>query len=97
MADTFESRVRCAAIAGWWTLLIGVGVFLVQWILYLVLGAVQPAWLLTLWGPGADWQQVRTVWFWFLAGFKAFLFLVAFLLMWITLWARQMRKGAGSR
>jgi hypothetical protein len=93
MSDDFESRVRSAAVAGWWTLLIAVGIFLIQWIMYLVVVPVQPRWFLTLWGPGADWQQVRILWFWFLAGFKVSLLLVAFVLLWLTLWARQLRKN----
>lgn len=93
MSDDFESRLHSAAVAGWWTLLIGVGIFLIQWVIYLIVLPVQPNWVLTLWGPGADWQQVRTVWFWFLAGFKVCLALVAFVLLWLTLWARQLRKS----
>jgi hypothetical protein len=96
MNDNFESRIRCATVAGWWTLVIAVALFLIQWIVYLLLVPAQPAWLLTLWGPGATWQEIRTLWFWFLVFFKAFLLLVALLLVWLTLWARQLRKCTGS-
>lgn len=96
MADNFETKVRCAAVAGWWTLLIAAAIFLFQWIMYLTCVAAQPAWVLTLWGPGATWQEVRTVWFWFIAGYKVCLLLVAFLLVWLTLWSRQLRKRAAS-
>jgi hypothetical protein len=93
MNDDFESRLHSAAAAGWWTLLIGVGILLIQWVMYLIVVPARPDWILTLWGPGADWQQVRMVWFWFLAGFKVCLFFVAFVLLWLTLWARQLRKA----
>lgn len=93
MNDGFDHKVRCAAVAGWWTLLTATAVFLVQWVLYLIVVSAQPPWLLTLWGPGTTWEQVRSVWFWFLAGYKACLLLAALLLMWLTLWARQLRKG----
>ena len=96
MVDNFELRVRCAAVAGWWMLLIAAAIFLLQWIVYITLAPAQPTWLLALWGPGATWQEVRTVWFWFLASFKVCLVLVAFLLGWLTLWARQLRKCAGA-
>jgi hypothetical protein len=96
MNDNLESRIRCAAVAGWWTLVIVVALFLIQWIVYLLLVPAQPAWLLTLWGPGATWQEIRTLWFWFLVCFKSFLLLVAFLLVWLTLWARQLRKCTGT-
>jgi hypothetical protein len=93
MTDEFELRVRSAAIAGWWTLLIAGAIFIVQWIMYLVVAPAEPRWVLTLWGPGTDWQHVRTIWFWFLAGFKVSLLVLAFVFLWLTLWARQLRKG----
>jgi hypothetical protein len=34
----------------------------------------EPAWILTRWGPGATWQQVRILWFSFLTGAKVFIF-----------------------
>lgn len=92
MADNLEIKVRCAAVAGWWTLLIAAAIFLFQWIVYLIVVPAQPAWVLTLWGPGASWLEVRNVWFWFMAGYKVCLLLVAFLLVWLTLWSRQLRK-----
>ena len=96
MNDNFETRLHSAAVAGWWTLLIAVGIFLLQWIAYLVVVPAEPNWVLTLWGPGANWQEVRTIWFWFLAAFKAGLAAAAFLLLWLTLWARQLRKRTGT-
>jgi hypothetical protein len=96
MNDNFEKRVWDAALAGWWTLLVAAGFLMLQWIVYLLVMSGRPAWFLTLEGPGSTWQEIRTVWFWFLAGFKACLLLVAFLLVWLTLWARQLRKRAGT-
>ena len=58
MNDVFENRVRAAAIAGWWTLLIAVGFVLLQWILYLAVTTARPAWFLAMWGPGMDWAFV---------------------------------------
>jgi hypothetical protein len=96
MADNLQSKVRSAAVAGWWTLLIAVAIFLVQWLVYLLVANSQPSWVLKLWGPGVTWETIRTVWFWFLAGFKALLLLAAFFLVWLTLWARQLGKCAGN-
>lgn len=92
MNDEFELRVRSAAVGGWWTLLIAVGIFLIQWLAYLIVVPAQPGWVLTLWGPGADWVHVRSTWFSFLVGFKAFLIIAAFVMLWLTLWSRQLRK-----
>jgi hypothetical protein len=93
MSDDFESKLHAAATAGWWTLLIGVSIFLIQWVAYLIVVPSHPHWVLALWGPGTDWQQMAVIWFWFLAGFKVCLLAVAFVLVWLTLWARQMRKA----
>jgi hypothetical protein len=92
MNETIEFRIRTAATATWWTVLIGLGVLLIQWLLYLVFTALQPGWLLSLWGPNASWNMVQQIWFWGLAIIKACLFLVAFIALWLTLWARQLRK-----
>ena len=32
--DVFEKRVRAAAIAGWWSVLVGVAFVALQWIIY---------------------------------------------------------------
>jgi hypothetical protein len=97
MNDKFETRLHSATVAGWWTLLIAAAIFLLQWVMYLLVVPAQPAWILTLWGSGATWQEVAAFWFWFLAGFKMFLLLVAIILVWLTLWARHLRKGTGAR
>jgi hypothetical protein len=92
MSDEFETRLRTAASAGWRTLAVAAALFLVQWLAYRVVVSARPAWVLELWGAGTDWEQVRTTWFWFLAGFKVALLAVALLLVWLTLWARELRK-----
>jgi hypothetical protein len=96
MDDNLATRVRCAAVAGWWTLLIAAAVLMLDWIVYLIVVPAQPAFVLTLWGPGATWPEVRTLWFWFLAGFKVCLGVGALLLVWLTLWARQLRRSTGT-
>lgn len=92
MRDEFEPRIHAAAVAGWWTLLIAAGIFLLQWLAYLIVVPAEPGIVLKLWGPGADWPHVRSTWFWFLAGYKVFLAFFAFVLIWLTLWARELRR-----
>lgn len=46
MNDIFEKRVRAAAIAGWWTVLIAVGFITLIWAIYLVVMWARPAWFL---------------------------------------------------
>jgi hypothetical protein len=96
MNDSFENRMRAAAVAGWWTLLIAVGFITLQWVVYLVVMAARPPWLLSMWGPGVDWAFVQNVWFWAIAILKFVVWLSALVVIWLTLWARQLRKRAGN-
>ena len=92
MNEDFERRVRCAGVAGWWTLLVTAIVLLLQWILYLLITTSQPAWFLSLWGSGFSWQYIQNVWLLAIVFFKALLLVIAMLSLWLTLWARQLRK-----
>jgi hypothetical protein len=92
MNDVFEKRVRAAAVAGWWVVLIAVAFLTLLWLVYLAVTSAHPAWLLTLWGPGVDWPFVQNVWFWAMAAFKFCVWLMVFAVLWLTLWARQLRK-----
>jgi hypothetical protein len=94
MNDIFEKKVRAAAVAGWWTLLITVAFITLQWVVYLAVMSARPAWLLSMWGPGMDWTFVQNVWFWAIAVLKFGLWLMALVVIWLTLWARQLRKRA---
>ena len=97
MNDAFEKRVRAAAVAGWWTLLVAVGFITLQWIVYLVVMSARPTWFLAMWGPGIDWGFVQNDWFWAVAVLKFSVWLAAFVVIWLTLWARQLRKAADGR
>ena len=93
MHDDFERKVRGAGIAGWWTLLIAAAVLLLQWVAYLVVMSSRPAWFLPLWGSGASWLEVQSLWLLATGLLKVFLLILAILCLWLTLWARQLRKG----
>jgi hypothetical protein len=92
MNETFEDKVRAAAKAGWWTLLIGAAFLAVQWIAYLLMTAARPSWPLVIWGNGISWETVQTVWFWGAAAFKFCLWILALVVLWLTLWSRQLQK-----
>ncbi len=94
MNDIFEKRVRAAAVAGWWTVLITVAFITLQWIVYLAVMSARPAWLLAMWGPGTDWPFVQQIWFWAIVVLKFVLWLMMLVVIWLTLWARQLRKHA---
>jgi len=93
MNDQFERKVRAAAVAGWWVVLIAVGFLTLLWLIYLAAMSTHPAWLLTMWWPGIDWPFLQNVWFWGMVAFKFCVWLVILAVLWLTLWARQLRKA----
>jgi len=92
MNESFEKKVRAAAVATWWVVLNAVAFIVLQWLVYLAVINAQPAWFLTMWGPNFDWAFVRMVWFWVIAALKFLVWLLALIALWLTLWARQLRQ-----
>jgi len=95
MNDVFEKRVRAAAVAGWWALLIAVGCITLHWLIYLVVISARPAWFLSVCGPDVDWTFIQRVWFWAIVFQKFSVWPTALAVIWLTLWARQLRKQTG--
>ncbi len=91
MNEAFRERVRSAAIAGWWTILIGSLFLTLQWLASQFLLSAKPGWLLTFWGPGITWETVETIWWWIMAIFKMCLWLMALVVVWLSLWARRLK------
>jgi hypothetical protein len=92
MDDLFTTKVRAAAVAGWWTLLIAYCILLIQWLAYLLIMPRQPAAMLYLWGEGVTLQEFRTVWLWAMVAYKLGVVMMLFVVIWLTLWARQLAK-----
>ena len=56
--------------------------------------SARPAWLLVMWGQGdVSWGFVQTVSLWFMAIYKFCVWLLILVVLWLTLWARQLRKA----
>jgi hypothetical protein len=89
MNDVFERRVLAAAVALWWVVL------LVSGIGYLVVIHAQPPWILSLWGADLSWAYIQNVGLWSIIVLKLMFLLMAFVALWLTLWARQLRKPVG--
>ena len=94
MNDLFERRLRAAAVAGWWTLLIAVVFLTVVWFAFLGLMSCPSGCIERLWG-GISRDQILLVSLWLVGVFKLIIWLWAMLTIWLTLWARQLRKSAG--
>jgi hypothetical protein len=97
MNDLFEKKVQSAAVALWWVVLIAVAFITLQWIAYLSVMHARPAWVLSMWGPNVDWAFVQMVWFWAIAILKFIVWLMVLIALWLTLWARQLRKRIGAK
>ena len=54
---------------------------------------VRPGCLLTMCGQvEVSWAFVQTVSLWFMSGFKLFMWYPILIVLWLTLWAKQLRK-----
>ncbi len=73
-------------------MLIAIGFLTLVWILFLVLMSARPPWLESLFGTGVSWEYVQNVRFWIVSVFKMCIWLLVLVVIWLTLWARQLRK-----
>ena len=70
MDEIFTKKVRSAAAAGWWTLLIAYCILLLQWFVYWLIMNRQPEGMLCLWGKGVTWTEIRTIWLCAMVAYK---------------------------
>ena len=49
----------------------------------------------SLLGPGVSWEYVQNVGFWAISIFKMCIWLMALVVVWLTLWANQLEKRSG--
>jgi hypothetical protein len=92
MNDSFEKKVRAAAVAGWWIILIGYALLTITWVAYLIIVSARPEWMLAMWGPDVRWDYMQVVSLWFMGVLKLFIWILLLMALWLTLWARQLRK-----
>jgi hypothetical protein len=96
MNETLQKRVRSAAVAGWWTILIAAVWMTVSWCALLAILNTEPGWLLRLWGyrdtAGLHWQQVHEIVMYFFSAFKLMLFAFVIVTIWLTLWSRRLKR-----
>ena len=92
MNDSFEKKVRAAAVAGWWVILIGYALLFVTGVAYLGIVTTRPVWLMMMWGPDVSWDFMQKVSLWFMGAFKLFMWILFLIVLWLTLWARVLRK-----
>jgi hypothetical protein len=91
MEDLLYRKVRSAATAGWWTILIAVIFVSVQWVGFLAMLHCRPEWMARLWG-GASWETIQTMGLWLIGAFKVLIYVMTLLVVWLTIWSRKLRK-----
>jgi lysylphosphatidylglycerol synthetase-like protein (DUF2156 family) len=92
MTDLFTTRVRAAAVAGWWTVLIAVGMAVLQWIAYRHILSAHPEWVQCMLGRGMEWAEVQRTLLRAFITFRIFVAMLLLVVIWLTLWARQLKK-----
>jgi len=94
MSDELVKKVRAAAGAAWYTLLIGVLWLTAAYFLWLAILTRRPEWLHTLWGGGnLTWDEMQISTLWFFGVFKVILFVMLFAAIWLSLWHRRLQKA----
>ena len=97
MHDPFERKVTAAAVAAWWTVLWAMVFLAVSWFVFVDVLPIMGRRLLFLWGEGISLEEIRRVSLWIFAVFKLCVWLMALAALWLTLWARRLRRQAGPR
>src|ERR1022692_2909895 len=59
---------------------------------YLGIVTTRPAWMLAMWGQEISWDFMQTMSLWFIGVFKLVMWFLFRAVLWLTLWARQLRK-----
>lgn len=94
MSESLSTRVRGAAVAAWQAIVLMAVAVAVIWLLWLGMLHLKPSWILPLWGGGdLTWETVQSLVLMFFAVFKLIMFTGILVALWLTLWARQLRKA----
>jgi len=91
----FETRLRCAVAAGWWTVLIGVLWLTVAWLVWLlILGSPRLIELVgRMWG-GVELAQMKQITVAFFGLFKIAMGFGLMVVIFLTIWSRKLRKAS---
>lgn len=90
MEGSFHGKVRAAAIAAWWTLLVAVVVHIIQSVVCLVILHNHPAWLTAMLG-GITWDTLQTLILWVIVVLRITIWLMLIAAVWLTIWAAKLK------
>ena len=68
----------------------------IAWLVCLAYLSARPQWLITLWGGGITWEEVHSVMIMFFGVFKLILFVGVLGTIWVTIWARKLKRLSGA-
>lgn len=94
-AEEFARRVRCAAVACWWTVLIAAVWLTVAWLAWLLIlpnTALMKS-MAALWG-GVDPASMPQMVVIFFGAFKGIVLVVVLAAIFLSIWARKLRNTA---
>jgi len=93
MNEPLVERVRAAAWATWMLLLILAVWMTIAYFLWLGVFYTRMEWVRALWGGDVTWPEMQWVSLWFFGAFKLGLFAVLAAALWLTLFARRLRRA----
>jgi len=94
MDDQLTKRIRAAAGAGWWTILILAAWMTVGYAIWILILPAEPEWIRCLWGGrNLTWDQIHVVYLWFYGVVKMVLLVFLTVTIWLTIWGRKLRKA----
>ena len=91
MDDLLYKKVRAAASAGWWTLLVAVILATLAWGVFLAIAHWQPAFVPAMCGP-ISWDTIQNVGVWAMAAFKLVIWTLFLVVVWLTIWAAKLKR-----
>ena len=99
MDDLLMNRVRAGAGAAWWVVIILMASMMFSYAVFLVIIQTKPDWMLALWGGSkleghVGWHEIHYMSLVLYGAFKVLLFLFVGTALWLTIWARKLRKAA---
>ena len=88
MNEELRQIIHSAAVAGWWTVLLGAFWLSISWLIWRGILKTKPKWLQNLWGVDMDWKEIQSIMIIFMAVAKLILLVCVLASAWLTLWAR---------
>ncbi len=91
MSGPLYKRVRAAAVAAWWTVLIGAVLVAFQWFGFVHIVRVKPHWLQDMAG-GMDWANIEAFGLTMIVIVRLLIFVLLLVTIWLSIWANRLKK-----